>query len=305
MKRQGLTGLAILLFLFGIVPLALGNQPYWLSVATNANILALGGLGLWLMFAIGRIDIAQGAFATIGGYTTALLSTRYAVSFWLCLPLSALMAALVAILIGWPILRLRGVYFSMITLSLAEVTRLAVLNGGWLTNGAKGITGIPQADLLSGPMPFYLLSAMLLILGILTLWRIATCRIGNVFCSLRQNEDLSLSLGIDVTRYRIIAFSLSSGMGGLCGSFLAESQQNIFPGTYTVQDSINFMLYCFLGGLESMLGPVVGAYLLVFAFELLDWLQQYQALLYGILMIVVMLFLPNGLMSLRVRRAAG
>ncbi len=92
-------------------------------------------------------------------------------------------------------------------------------------------------------------------------------------------------------------------MGGVCGSFFAESQQNIFPGTYTISDSISFMLYCFLGGLDYVLGPVVGAYLLVFAFELLDAMQRYQSLLYGVLMIAVMLFLPNGLLSVFVRRA--
>jgi branched-chain amino acid transport system permease protein len=284
------------------LPVLLRDDPYWLSVATNANILSVGGLGLWLMFSIGRIDIAQGAFAAIGGYTTAILSTRYGISFWVCLPLSALSAALVATVIGWPILRLKGVYFAMITLSLTEVTRLAALNGGALTNGADGLVAIPQAALLDGPMQFYLLSAVLMLLAALLVWRIAGSRIGSIFRSMRQNEDLASSLGINITHYRIIAFAVASGMGGVCGSFLAESQQNIFPGTYTIADSIDFMLYCFLGGLDFVLGPIVGTYLLVFAFEFLDALQRYQALLYGILMIAVMLFLPNGLLSLRRRR---
>ena len=119
---------------------------------------------------------------------------------------------------------------------------------------------------------------------------------------MRQNEDLAASLGIDIVRYRIIAFALASGMGGLCGSFLAQTQQNIFPATYSLQDSINFMLYCFLGGLDYVLAPIVGTYLLTGSFELLDALQRYQALLYGVLMIAVMLFLPNGLLSLRLGR---
>jgi branched-chain amino acid transport system permease protein len=292
----GVGAVAILML---IEPMLLKGSPYWLSVATNANILGLGALGLWLMFAIGRTDIAQGAFAAVGGYTTAILTTRYDVSFWLCLPFSAIVAGLVATVIGLPILRLRGVYFAMVTLSLTEVTRLAALNGGSLTNGAKGIVAIPQAALLEGPMQFYLLSAALVLLGALLVWRIAESRIGDVFRSMRQNEDLSSSLGINITQYRVIAFGVASGMGGLCGSFLAESQQNIFPATYTIQDSINFMLYCFLGGLDYVLGPVLGTYLLVVAFELLDALQRYQALLYGALMIGVMLFLPNGLLSIR------
>lgn len=131
---------------------------------------------------------------------------------------------------------------------------------------------------------------------------LSTSRIGSVFRSMRQNEDLSSSLGINVTRYRVIAFAIASGMGGICGSFFAESQQNIFPGTYTITDSINFMLYCFLGGLDYVLGPIVGAYLLVFAFEFLSALQHYQALLYGVLMIAVMLFRPNGLLSIDIRQ---
>lgn len=292
----GLGTVAILLL---IEPALLRSNLYWLSVATNANILGVGALGLWLMFAIGRTDIAQGAFAAVGGYTTAVLTTRYDVSFWLCLPLSAVAAGLVATVIGLPILRLRGVYFAMVTLSLTEVARLAALNGGSLTNGAKGIVAIPPAPLLDGPMQFYLLSAALVLLGALLVWRIAESRIGDVFRSMRQNEDLASSLGINVTQYRVIAFAVASGMGGLCGSFLAQSQQNIFPATYTIQDFINFMLYCFLGGLDYVLGPILGTYLLVFAFELLDALQRYQALLYGALMIGVMLFLPNGLLSIR------
>ncbi len=300
--RRPFTQIAMAILVFVIlllaIPMLLRGAPYWLSVATNANVLSLGGLGLWVMFSIGRIDIAQGAFAAIGGYTTAILATRYGLSFWLCLPLSALSAALVATIIGLPILRLRGVYFAMITLSLTEVTRLTALNGGALTNGAAGFVAIPQAGLLTTPMSFYLLSAGLLLLCAAIVWRLAESRIGRVFRSMRQNEDLAQSIGIDVTRYRVIAFAVASGMGGLCGSFLAEFQQNIFPATYSVSDSINFMLYCFLGGLDYVLGPVVGAFLLVFAFELLDALQRYQALLYGILMIVVMLFRPNGLLSI-------
>lgn len=296
------TATSAVVLLLVAVPWALADDPYWLGVATNASILSVGSLGLWLMFAIGRIDLAQGAFAMIGGYTTAILSSRYGVSLWLCLPASAAAAAAVATAIGLPILRLRGVYFAMITLSLTEATRLVALNGGDVTQGAHGFVDLPQSGGLGSPMAFYLLASVLLLLGTGAVWRIAVSRIGRVFRAMRQSEELAASLGIDVARYRVIAFALGSGMGGLCGSFFAGFQQNMFPATYSVTDSINFMLYCFLGGLESVLGPAVGAFLLVFAFEFLDALQRYQALLYGVLMIAVMLFLPNGIMSLRPAR---
>lgn len=299
--RVALAVVAALLYLVA-VPLLLADRPYFLNVLTNASILSFASLGVWVTFTIGRINIAQGAFAMIGGYVTAILSTRYGLPFWLCLPFSAVVAALVGIAIGLPILRLRGVYFAMITLSLTEAVRLAFLNGGDLTKGATGIVNIPQPAGIQTPVAFYLLSACLLIFGLLAVRRLATSRIGWVFRSLRQNEDLAASFGVDVARYRVVAFAFSCAMGGVAGSFFAVFHQNIYPASYSVQDSINFMLYCFLGGLDHVLGPVVGAFLLVIAFELLGELQQYQALLYGILMIVVMLFLPNGILSLELGR---
>jgi branched-chain amino acid transport system permease protein len=303
----GRTALAVAAALFYLVavPLLLKDRPYFLNVLTNASILSFASLGVWVTFAIGRINIAQGAFAMIGGYVTAILSTRYGLPFWLCLPFSAAVAALVGIAIGLPILRLRGVYFAMITLSLTEAVRLAFLNGGDFTKGASGIVNIPQPALLQSPVAFYLLAASLLLLGLLAVWRLATSRIGWVFRSLRQNEELASSFGVDVARYRVIAFAFSCAMGGIAGSFFAVFHQNIYPASYSVQDSINFMLYCFLGGLDFVLGPVVGAFLLVVAFELLGALQQYQALLYGALMIAIMLFLPNGILSLRLGRGDG
>jgi branched-chain amino acid transport system permease protein len=286
-----------------VVPLALGGEPYWLGVATNVCMLSVGSLGVWVIFAIGRVDIAQGAFAMLGGYATAILSARAGLSFWLCLPISILLSAAVGALIGLAIMPLRGVYFAMITLSLGEAMRLAVLNGGDVTNGAHGFVDLPRSAGLASPLSFYLLSAALLLVALLAVWRIANSRIGGIFRAMRQSEDLASSLGVDIARYRIIAFAFACALGGCCGSFFAEYQQNVFPGTYSIADSINFLLYCFLGGLGFVFGPVVGAALLVVAFELLNALQSVQALLYGALMIVLMLFLPNGLMSLRLRGA--
>jgi branched-chain amino acid transport system permease protein len=299
--RLALIGIAALVYVVA-VPLLLRNQPYFLNVLTNASMLSFASLGVWVTFSIGRINIAQGAFAMIGGYTTAILSTRYGLSFWLCLPLSALVAAAVGAAIGAPILRLRGVYFAMITLSLTEAVRLAFLNGGDFTQGATGITNISRPAGIDSPVAYYVLAAVLLLVGLAAVWRLATSRIGHVFRSLRQNEDLAASIGIDVARYRVYAFAFSCGMGGIAGAFFAAFHQNIYPASYSVADSINFMLYCFLGGLDFVAGPLVGAFLLVIAFELLGELQRYQALLYGVLMIAVMMFLPNGVLSLRLGR---
>ncbi len=307
LARLGLTparalGIAVLVLIALVaVPLALSDQPYFLNVLTNASALAFISLGVWVTFSIGRINIAQGAFAMIGGYTTAILSTRYGLSFWLCLPVSAVVAAGIGALIGWPILRLRGVYFAMITLSLTEAVRLAFLNGGEFTQGATGIVNIPRPAGVDSPVAFYMLAVVLLLLGLLAVWRLSTSRIGWVFRSLRLNEELASSIGIDIARYRVLAFAFSCALGGLGGAFFAAFLQNIYPASYSVVDSVNFMLYCFLGGLDYVLGPVVGAFVLVIGFEMLNELQQYQSLMYGVLMIGVILWLPNGILSLRFR----
>jgi branched-chain amino acid transport system permease protein len=220
-------------------------------------------------------------------------------SFWLALPLSALVAASLAALLGLLILRLKGVYFAMITLSLTEAVRLAFLNGGEFTRGATGIVNIPRPAAIDSPVAFYLLATVLLLLGLLSVWRLSTSRIGWVFQSLRQNEELAASIGIDVAHYRVIAFAFCSALGGIGGAFFAAFHQNIYPASYSVIDSVNFMLYCFLGGLDFVVGPIVGSFILVIAFELLGALQEFQALLYGGLMIALMLWLPNGILSLR------
>jgi len=294
--------LAVVLYI--AIPLLLSHRAYWLNVMTNASLLSFASLGVWITFAIGRVNIGQGAFALIGGYTTAILSTRYGFSFWACLPLSALVAAGVSFLIGWPLLRLRGIYFAMVTLSLTEAVRLLFLNT-LVVNGG-GILNVPRPSALATPLAFYLFAATLLLIGYIGVWRLANSRIGWVFRSMRENEELTLSIGVDIARYRVLAFVLCSAMGGIAGGCFAALQQNIYPSTYTIADSINFMLYCFLGGLEFTLGPIIGAFGLVIAFELLRAIQEYQALLYGVLMIIVMMLLPNGLLSMgRILRGRG
>src|SRR6476660_94046 len=146
---QRLRFAAFVLILFLAVPVLLGRSPYFITVLTNAAILSFISLGVWITFSIGRMNLAQGAFALVGGYASAILATRYGVSFWLCLPLSGLISAALGALIGWPVLRLKGVYFAMTTLSLTEAIRLLALNGGDITKGATGIVNIPRPGAIS------------------------------------------------------------------------------------------------------------------------------------------------------------
>ena len=298
-----------------VLPVAFAGSPYVLRVLATVSALSVISLGVWLTFAIGRINIGQGAFALVGGYATAIMSTRWELSFWLCLPLSGLVAAAAGTLLGLGILRLRGVYFAMITLSLTEAVRLAFLNGGEFTGGAPGIPIIPLPgelslfgmrlipafDTVDTHLALFFLSAGLLIFSLAVVWRIASSRLGWVFRSMQQNEELATSIGIHIAHYRILAYAICCFFGGIGGAYFAVAQQSIYPSVFGVPDSIFFILYCFLGGLAYVAGPVVGTFLLFIAFEVLHPLQEYQQLIYAIFMVAVMLWLPNGLLSIRLR----
>lgn len=306
LKKRDLTIALAFLVVLALLPLVLGGSRYLLSVLMNCAGLSLIAFGVWITFTIGRINICQAGFALVGGYTTAILLARFGLSFWLALPLSALVAGAAGALIGSFILKLRGIYFSMLTICLTEAIRLAFLNGGDFTQGSKGITGLPQP--LSGgwagdsPLPMYYLALVLLGVGLLVTWRVHYSRLGRIFRAMRLNEDLAESFGTNVWRYRVVAFAIACALGGLGGSYFAVFTQSIYPQSFTVEHSIYYMLFCFLGGLEFVSGAMIGAFALTILFELLSQFQQYQTLIYGVLMIAVILLLPNGLMAIRTPR---
>lgn len=294
----------VILALLTALPLAVGGSRYALSVLMNCMGLSVIAFGVWLTFTIGRINICQAGFALIGGYATAIALSRYGLDFWLALPLSALVAAALGAVIGSFILKLKGIYFSMLTISLTEAIRLAFLNGGDFTQGSKGITGLPQ-PFGDSAVGLYYLALGLMTVGAALTWRIHYSRLGRIFRAMRLNEDLAESFGTNVWRYRVIAFAVACGLGGLGGSYFAVFTQSIYPQSFSVEHSIYYMLFCFLGGLEFVSGAIVGAFALTILFELLSEFQQYQTLIYGILMIIVILLLPNGLMALKFGRQEG
>ncbi|MBB3213844.1 branched-chain amino acid transport system permease protein [Herbaspirillum sp. Sphag1AN] len=298
-QRRDFSTILIILVALLLLPLLLGQSRYLISVLMNCAGVAVIASGVWLTFCIGRINICQAGFALIGAYVSAILIMKAGFNVWLALPLSCVVAALCGALIGSVILKLKGIYFSMLTICLTEAIRLAFLNGGELTQGAKGITGLPQAFATDSPLPLYYVGVALLALALAVVWRVHYSRLGGIFRAMRLNEDLAESFGVNVWRYRIMAFAIACGLGGLGGGYFALFTQSVYPQSFTVEHSIYYMLYCFLGGLDYVSGAMIGAFALTILFELLQDFQQYQSLIYGVLMIVVMLTLPNGLMALR------
>lgn len=317
-----LAGLALFLFaVFVLVPAligATGRKDLYYTL-TSVALLSIASAGVWLTFYIGRINMGQGAFALIGAYVAAVLITQYGVSFWWTLPAAGLFCAFASLLIGLPILRLRGVYFAMVSLVLTEVARLLSLALP-VTGGAKGITNIPLPGAISffgitivpdfatmeNPrIGFYYLAAVLMVIAFGAMYRLVNSRIGHICMSLQQNEELASSIGVNIVHLRLIAFAISSFLGGVSGAAFAVVTQSVYPSSFTVTDSVNFMLNCFLGGLGYVFGPMLGTLTLYFGWNLLFQTGEFQLLIYSSVMILLMLVLPNGLLSLGEGRRKG
>lgn len=316
-SAKQLVGVGIFLFAIFIgVPLIIAATGRWdfYYTLTSVALLAIASAGVWLTFYIGRINIGQGAFALIGAYVSAILVVKAGWSFWISLPAAGLFAALVAILIGLPILRLRGVYFAMITLVLTQVVTLTALALP-ITNGAKGISSIPLPSGVSifgvplipdfGSMEntklaFYITACILMIVTYAALYRLVNSRLGHLCRSMQQNEELASSIGVNISYIRIVIFAISSFFGGIGGAMFGSIAQSVYPSSFQVADSVNFMLNCFLGGLGFVFGPMLGTLVLYFGWDLLFEFGKYQMLIYSTILIILIRFLPNGLLSLRI-----
>ena len=285
---------------------------------TSVALLSIASAGVWLTFYIGRINIGQGAYALMGGYVAAILTATYGLSFWIALPLAGIFCAIVSVLIGLPILRLRGVYFAMVTLILTEVARLTALALP-ITNGASGMTNLPLpggislfgftiipdfATLDNAKPAFYYLSVIVMILCFAGLYRLVNSRLGQLCRSLQQNEELASSIGVNITYLRVLAYAISSFLGGIGGAIFAAISQSVYPSSFAVQDSINFMLNCFLGGLGYVFGPMLGTLVLYFGWDMLFLTGKWQLLIYASVLILMMLVLPNGILSLFDKKGA-
>jgi branched-chain amino acid transport system permease protein len=320
-SAKGLTGLAIfLLAIFVVVPIfisATGRWDFYFTL-TSVALLAIASGGVWLTFYIGRIHIGQGAFALIGAYASAILVTKAGVSFWISLPVAGLISAGIGVLIGVPILRLRGVYFAMITLVLTQVATLSALALP-ITNGARGITSIPLpgsvsifgltivpefASMENTRQAFYFTACILMVISFAAMYRLVNTRLGHLCRSMQQNEELASSIGVNIAYIRIIIFAIASFFGGIGGAMFGSIAQSVYPSTFVVTDSVNFMLNTFLGGLGYVFGPMLGTLVLYFGWDLLFTFGKYQLLIYSTAMILLIRFLPNGLLSIRFKLPA-
>jgi branched-chain amino acid transport system permease protein len=330
---------AVLLVLYPLLMLALTGRAGAIKWIDNFGIQILIyvmlGWGLNIVVGLaGLLDLGYAAFYAVGAYSTALLVHNLGFGFWLCLPLAGIFAALWGILLGFPVLRLRGDYLAIVTLAFGEIIRLVLINWVPVTNGYAGISGIPKPTFFGLPFnateegfaatfgiefsPLHrtmFLFYVILALAFLTNWvtlRLRRLPIGRAWEALREDEIACRTLGINTTSTKLTAFAIGAGFGGFAGSFFAARQGFISPESFTFMESAVVVAIVVLGGMGSQLGVAIAAIAMIGGTEILrelDWLKQvfgpdfeptqYRMLLFGLAMVVVMLWKPRGLISTR------
>ncbi len=278
------------------------QDEYLLRLAILSGLFILIASGHNILMKVGQLSLGPVAFYGMGAYTSAILTTRYDIP----VPLAFLAAGLLAALAGWAIgrltLKLRKAYFVLVSIGFAEFFRLVALNWTDMTNGPMGITAVPPpATWFVGYRPYYYTILILVVIVLYVLWRIENSTIGRAMQAIRENETLSQSVGIDSYRYMMLAAVLSSFLIGLSGSFYAHFFQFVGPELLSFDLTITIVIMVIAGGRATLSGPVLGAVLFTIIPEMLRAATMYRMVIYGALLVLIMLFMPDGVLPTLVR----
>ena len=330
---------ALLIFTF-LVPVIFYDQRYILDLAILVLTYVMLGWGLNVVVGLaGLLDLGYVAFYAVGAYAYAVLASNYGLSFWILLPLSGILAAFWGIILGFPVLRLRGDYLAIVTLAFGEIIHKVLINWKEFSHGNDGILNLPVPNLFglefkAGPggfedffglaqtpriLPlvhskiflFYVVLALVALIGLMTT-RLRRLPVGRAWEALREDEVACRSLGIDTTKTKLAAFAIGALIGGIAGCCFAARQAYVNPESFVFMESVVVLAIVVLGGMGSLFGVAAAALVMIGGMELLRELSfmkivfgadfdasQYRFLLFGLAMVVMMLWKPRGLISNR------
>ena len=289
-------------FLFLIVILPALVNDYFLDVAVLVGIYVVLALGLNVVVGFaGLLNLGFVAFYAIGAYTYALLNTEYGIGFWPALPFSLVLTTVAGFILAIPALRLRGDYLAIVTLGFGEITRLILNNWDSLTRGPNGISGIAPPVIMSislGKLShYYYLVLFFVVLTIFITKRVYSSRIGRAWIAIREDEIAAAVMGINNTMYKLYAFAFGAFWAGLAGALFAGKMQFVSPESFTFMESVLILCMVILGGIGSISGVVLGAFILVLLPEILREVQLYRMLALGAGLVLLMIFRPQGLLG--------
>lgn len=262
----------------------------------SLGVNGLLALSMYVVLAIGQLSMGQAAFMGLGAYSSALMTLKLGWPFWAVLPLSIVTPVLFALAIGGPTLRLSGVYLAIATIGLGEVLRAVYLNVP-VFGGALGLSGIPEragVGLIYGTLGA----------ALVTLWLVGRSGIGRAMEAMREDETAAQVMGVPVARYRMAALVTSAAIAGLAGALSAHVSSFIGPNEFGFEPAVTILSYVLLGGVGTPLAPVLGAWVLTLLPEVLRGFADARGIVNGLIIVVAVLFLPNGLLAWRMRRRA-
>ena len=309
---------------------------YWFDIGILVLTYVMLGWGLNIVVGLaGLLDLGYVAFYAVGAYSYALLAQHFGLSFWLCLPLAGILAGLWGIILGFPVLRLRGDYLAIVTLAFGEIVRIILLNWYQFTGGPDGLSGIPRLSFFGLPFKkfgdhtfhsffgldysslhrilflFYLILVLALFTNYVTN-RLRRLPVGRAWEAMREDEIACKSLGINIVNTKLTAFAIGAMFGGFAGSFFATRQGFISPESFTFIESAIILAIVVLGGMGSQVGVVIASIVMIGGFELLrnmEWLKiifgqsfdpsLYRMIMFGVAMVAIMVWKPRGIISTR------
>lgn len=303
--RRGLLGLLVAGLL--AVPML---SFYHTNIMISAMLYIMLALGLNIVVGLaGQLVLGYVAFYAIGAYAYGIFHQFLGWGFWICLPLGGIAAALCGLGLGLPVLRLRGDYLAIVTLGFGEIVRLGMLNWTELTGGPRGISDIPRPEFFGAQLNLemstayvYYLSLLAVIVTVIVISRIKNSRVGLALQALREDEIACEAMGINTTRVKLAAFALGSCWAGFAGVIFAAKTTFINPASFTFMESAMILSMVVLGGMGSISGVIIAAIILILAPEYLRAFSEYRMLIFGAIMVIVMIFRPQGLISGEKRR---
>jgi len=294
------TGLAVISAVLLLLPLLLND--YYRDILTLTGMYIVLALGLNIIVGqAGLLNLGYVAFYAVGAYTYAILSTHYGLSFWPGLFVGAVIAGAAAAVLGSATLRLRGDYFAIVTLGLGEITRIVLNNWASLTGGPNGISKIGRPVIngyvLSSTLDFYYLIVLIVALTIFAVHRLMFSRIGRAWIAIREDEVAAEAMGVNTFRLKLLAFIIGSALAGVAGVFFAAKMAFVSPESFTFFESVMILCMVVLGGMGSIPGIILGAFLLIALPEVFRDFQDYRMLAFGVALVLMMIFRPQGLLG--------
>jgi branched-chain amino acid transport system permease protein len=300
--------LAVVLVVMVLVPQVFSGYITYVAVLAMLFAVLAGSYDILTGYT-GPLTFCHGAFYGIGAYTSALLTLKAGFPFWVAFPVSGAAVFLFGALIGYPALRLRGHYFAVTTFFFAHFVYLVILNSVGLTSGPLGLGGIkpPEGFLginFAGLKASYYLVFIYGVIVIVALWLFIRSGVGKLLVTIRENEELSEAIGVNTSFYKVLAFSIGAGVAGLTGSLFAHFFRLLHPTTFAWMTSEMVVIMSLVGGLGTLIGPIIGAGIVTLILELMRFAPELRLIIWSVALIAILIIEPRGLMGL-VQRIRG